>query len=93
MTMFPEWGSYAPGIAPMLATSGAYILLGIIGHGLMRLVAGAAKADRLASRNGEECLDFSALRRNHGTNESAPTVEVPPGGWILFLARIAVHLK
>ena len=22
MTMFPEWGSYAPGFAPMLATSG-----------------------------------------------------------------------
>ena len=50
MARFPEWGSYAPGFAPMLATSGAYVLLGIIGHGLMRLVAGPAAADRLARR-------------------------------------------
>ena len=48
MAMFPEWGFYAPGFAPMLATSGAYVLMGIIGHGLMRLVAGPARADRLA---------------------------------------------
>jgi hypothetical protein len=48
MATFPEWGSYGPGFAPMLATSGAYVLLGIIGHGLMRLVAGPAAADRLA---------------------------------------------
>jgi len=53
MAMFPEWGSYAPGFAPMLATSGAYVLLGIIGHGLMRLVAGPAAADRLARRPWE----------------------------------------
>jgi len=50
MTRFPEWGSYASGFAPMLATSGAYVLLGIIGHGLMRLVAGPAAADQLARR-------------------------------------------
>ena len=50
MAIFPEWGSYAPGFAPMLAISGAYVLLGIIGHGLMRLIAGPAAADRLARR-------------------------------------------
>ena len=50
MARFPEWGSYAPGSAPMFATSAAYVLLGIIGHGLMRLVAGPAAADRLARR-------------------------------------------
>jgi hypothetical protein len=48
MRRFPEWGYYAPGIAPMLAISGAYVLLGIIGHGTMRLVAGPAAADALA---------------------------------------------
>lgn len=47
---FPEWGSYAPGIAPMLAISGAYVLAGILGHGTMRLIAGPAAADRLARR-------------------------------------------
>jgi hypothetical membrane protein len=50
MAKFPEWGSYAPGFAPMLAISGTYALLGIIGHGLMRLIAGPAAADRLAHR-------------------------------------------
>lgn len=50
MAKFPEWGAYAPGFAPMLATSGTYVLLGVLGHGLMRLVAGPAAADRLARR-------------------------------------------
>jgi hypothetical protein len=46
----PEWGSYAPGMAPFLATSAAYVLLGVVGHGVMRLVAGPASEDRLAYR-------------------------------------------
>ena len=50
---FPEWGSYAPGIAPMLAISAAYVILGILGHGTMRLVAGPAAADRLVRRPWE----------------------------------------
>jgi len=49
MKRFPEWGYYAPGIVPMLAISGAYVLLAIIGHGTMRLVAGPAAADTLAN--------------------------------------------
>jgi hypothetical protein len=54
MARFPEWGSYAPGIAPMLAISAAYVLLGILGHGTMRLVARPAAADRLAPRPWEK---------------------------------------
>jgi len=50
MATFPEWGAYAPGLAPVLAISVAYVLLGILGHGTMRLVAGPAAADRLARR-------------------------------------------
>jgi hypothetical protein len=53
MATFPEWGAYAPGIAPVLAISGTYILMGIVGHGLMRLIAGPATADRLARRPWE----------------------------------------
>jgi hypothetical protein len=48
MAVFREWGSYGPGFAPMLVISATYVLLGVIGHGLMRLVAGPAGADRLA---------------------------------------------
>ena len=50
MRQFPEWGSYAPGIAPVLAISAAYVTLVLVGHGVMRLIAGPAGADRLASR-------------------------------------------
>ena len=53
MARFPEWGSYAPGIAPMLAIAAAYVLLGSLGHGTMRLVAGPSAADRLARRPWE----------------------------------------
>ena len=48
MARFPEWGAYAPGAAPVLAISATYVLLGILGHGVMRLVAGPAREDRLA---------------------------------------------
>src|SRR5947209_11904035 len=50
MARFPEWGNYAPGFAPVLAISAVYVLLGIVGHGLMRLIAGPALGDALARR-------------------------------------------
>ena len=53
MRLFPEWGHYAPGIAPILALSAAYVILGVVGHGVMRLVAGPAGSDRLARRPWE----------------------------------------
>jgi hypothetical protein len=53
MRRFPEWGSYGPGIAPVLAISATYILLILVGHGVMRLVAGPAREDRLARRPWE----------------------------------------
>jgi hypothetical protein len=53
MATFPEWGAYAPGLAPVFAISVAYVILGILGHGTMRLVAGPAPADRLARRPWE----------------------------------------
>jgi hypothetical protein len=56
MQRFPEWGAYAPGIAPILAISATYVLLGILGHGVMRLVAGPARADPLASLDREQTM-------------------------------------
>ena len=53
MATFPQWGAYAPGLAPVFAISAAYVILGILGHGTMRLVAGPALADRLARRPWE----------------------------------------
>ena len=53
MRRFPEWGSYGPGIAPVLAISVSYVVLVLVGHGVMRLVAGPAREDRLARRPWE----------------------------------------
>jgi len=53
MARFPEWGAYAPGVAPVLAISAAYVLIVVLGHGVMRLVAGPAREDRLARRPWE----------------------------------------
>ena len=48
MSRFPEWGYYAPGFAPVIAISVAYVTLIMVGHGVMRLVAGPARKDLLA---------------------------------------------
>jgi hypothetical protein len=50
MRHFPEWGSYAPGIAPILAISAAYVILVLVGHGVMWLVSGPSRDDPLAHR-------------------------------------------
>ncbi|MGH9932456.1 MAG: hypothetical protein ACREA9_24910 [Pyrinomonadaceae bacterium] len=47
-TMFPKWMVFAPGIAPILADSAAYVGIVAVGHAVMRLVAGPAREDRLA---------------------------------------------
>lgn len=53
MRRFPEWGSYGVGFAPVLAISASYVVLVLVGHGVMRLVAGPARGDRLARRPWE----------------------------------------
>lgn len=53
MRRFPEWGRYGPGAAPALAISATYVILVLVGHGVMRLVAGPAREDRLAFRPWE----------------------------------------
>lgn len=50
---FPEWASYAPGVVPVLAIATLYAIVVPLGHSMMRLVAGPAKADRLARRPWE----------------------------------------
>lgn len=50
MQRFPEWGAYGPGAAPVLAISVTYVVMVVLGHGVMRLVAGPAREDRLARR-------------------------------------------
>jgi hypothetical protein len=53
MSKFPEWGSYGPGVAPVVAISVTFILMILLGHGVMRLVAGPAQGSPLARRPWE----------------------------------------
>lgn len=53
MARFPEWGAYGPGVAPVLAVAATYAFMVLLGHGVMRLIAGPARADRLARRPWE----------------------------------------
>jgi hypothetical protein len=53
LAIFPEWGSHAQGFTPVLGISSAYVILLILGHGVMRIIAGPSKADRLARRPWE----------------------------------------
>jgi len=45
---FPKWMVFSPGVMPILADSMTYIGILAVGHAFMRLVAGPARADRLA---------------------------------------------
>jgi len=47
-TMFPKWMAFAPGIAPILADGATYFGIVVLGHAVMRCVAGPANSDRLA---------------------------------------------
>ena len=46
--MFPKWMVFSPGLAPIVADSVTYISIVLVGHIVMRLVAGPAREDRLA---------------------------------------------
>jgi len=62
MAHFPEWGAYASGASPVLAISVTYVLLIVLGYGVMRLVGGPARADRLA------CWPWKAAERTAGAH-------------------------
>ena len=50
MQHFPEWGYYAPCVAPLLAVSATYVGVCVSGHVVMRLIAGPDRQDQLARR-------------------------------------------
>lgn len=50
---FPGWIEFGPGIVPVLAVAATYVLMVVLGHGVMGLVAGPASEDRLARRPRE----------------------------------------
>jgi hypothetical protein len=63
---FPEWITYAPGVATILAISAAYVGAFAAGHGVMRLVAGPARGSRLARWPWETAEPGTAPDRSGG---------------------------
>src|SRR5262245_32721322 len=61
MARFPEWGAYGPGVAPVLAVSATYVVVVVLGHGVMRMVAGPAQGSRLARRPWEAAEPLNSL--------------------------------
>ena len=47
---FPQWMVFAPGVAPIIADAATYAAIVVVGHAVMRLVAGPAREDRLARK-------------------------------------------
>jgi hypothetical protein len=47
-SVFPAWMVFAPGLAPIFADALAYFGIVVLGHAVMRLIAGTASEDRLA---------------------------------------------
>jgi hypothetical protein len=50
---FPDWMVFGPGVAPCLADAAVYVLMVVVGYGVMRCVAGPAWADSLARRTSD----------------------------------------
>jgi hypothetical protein len=73
---YPEWITFAPGVATVLAISAAYVGGFAAGDGVMRLVAGPARGDRLARWPWEAANPGAAL--DHGGKERFPG-STPPG--------------
>jgi hypothetical protein len=46
--MFPKWMVFAPGVAPILADGATYAGMVLLGHAVMRLIAGNSSEDQLA---------------------------------------------
>lgn len=48
---FPKWMVFGPGAAPIIADAATYAAALVLGHAVMRLVSGPARADRLARKS------------------------------------------
>ena len=50
---FPKLMVFAPGVLPILADGATYVGIVVVGHAVMRLIAGPANEDRLARQPGD----------------------------------------
>jgi hypothetical protein len=59
--MFPKWMVFGPGVAPIFADGATYFGIVVLGHAVMRVVAGRAKNDRLARSPGKASASVQHL--------------------------------
>lgn len=48
--MFPGWIAFSPGVAPVIADAAIYSLLVVVGHTVMRIIAGPAQRDSTCTK-------------------------------------------
>jgi len=51
---FPQLMVFAPGVLPILADAATYVGIVLVGHAVMRLIAGPANQDRLARQAADQ---------------------------------------
>jgi hypothetical protein len=75
---YPEWVTFAPGVATVVAISVAYVGAFAAGHGVMRLVAGPARGGRLARWPWEAAEPAAAPDRGGVASSPGSTAPGPP---------------
>jgi FAD/FMN-containing dehydrogenase len=90
MTKFPEWGTYAPGLAPVLAIAATYALMIVVGQSVMRLAAGPARGSPLGRRPWATptCVSVENFGRNIAFQ---PAVYLVPSDEDGVLAMVKEH--
>jgi hypothetical protein len=68
-TMFPKWMVFAPGVAPIVADGATYACIVIVGHAVMRLIAGSAGEDRLARQRIEAAQQIVGPERRERVSQ------------------------
>jgi hypothetical protein len=68
-TMFPKWMVFAPGVAPIVADAATYACIVIVGHAVMRLIAGSAGEDRLARQRIEAAQQIVGPERGERVSQ------------------------
>lgn len=94
---FPAWMVFAPGVAPVFADAVAYVGIVLIGHAVMRLVAGRSSEDRLArhladahnSTYGSLCTAVPTVN----TTVATPNTSVPARNSTADTLSTTVHTQ
>ena len=68
-TKFPKLMVFAPGIVPIVADGATYIGIVVVGHAVMRLIAGPSSEDRLARQPPDAARQIVGLESGKTNDE------------------------